>query len=90
MTLTPTMNNFTRDELIDKLNVNECTVVFTKKDGTERTMVCTRSMDMVPEDHKPKSGSSATENLDVVKVYDIESEGWRSFRVDSVFSLVIN
>lgn len=61
-------------------------VVFTKKDGTVRSMRATKNFDHIPEDHHPK-GDNVVENDEVIRVFDLEKVGWRSFRVDSVISL---
>ena len=65
-------------------------VTFTKKDGTERVMECTTAPSLVPqepivEDAAPKREKKANE--DVCPVYDIEAQGWRSFRWDSIKSV---
>ncbi len=61
-------------------------VRFTKRDGTERTMFCTRSMELIPEENHPK-GANITENPDVLRVWSVKDEGWRSFRFDSIMSV---
>ena len=53
-------------------------ITFTKADGTDRNMVCTLnpSEGVVPEikeGHNDSSKSSVT-------VWDLEADGWRSFR----------
>lgn len=63
------------------------TVVFTKKDGTERVMECTTSPKLVPvepvvEGVEPKREKKVNE--DVMPVYDLESKHWKSFRWDSI------
>ena len=74
------------------------TVIFTKKDGTERTMECTTSSKLVPLDLTeeihytnttdpidfPKPKKEKKVNEDVHAVYDLESKAWRSFRWDSI------
>lgn len=69
------------------LRYGPVTVVFTKKDGTERVMECTTSPDLVPaepvvEGAEPKREKKTNE--DVMPVYDLESKHWKSFRWDSV------
>lgn len=62
------------------------TVIFTKKDGTERVMLCTTSPDIVPP-VEIKEGVEKKEkkiNEEVMPVYDIEANAWKSFRWDSV------
>ena len=62
-----------------------CEMTFTKKDGTLREMVCTLSMNHIPEDKKP-SGTSAGSTGSVIAVWDVRKEEWRSFRIDSVIT----
>ena len=62
-------------------------VVFTKKDGTERTMMCTLSESIIPQEHKPKEGSTHKVNDNVLAVFDTEKQGWRSFTIADVKSV---
>mgnify|MGYP003335358621 FL=1 len=74
-----------KHELKEIIQNGVVTVVFTKKDGTERTMKCT----LLPE-YLPQRGqllvesSNRKENTDVLSVWDIDVGDWRSFRLDSV------
>ena len=80
------------------LRVGEVTVTFTKKDGTERVMKCTTSTDLVPQEvHEtntdnpidfPAPKREKKVNEDVCPVYDLESKHWKSFRWDSVKSVL--
>jgi hypothetical protein len=62
-------------------------VVFTKKDGTERTMLCTLSEEVIPQEHKPKEGTAHKVNDTVLAVFDVEKQGWRSFTIADVKSV---
>lgn len=62
------------------------TVVFTKADGSERTMKCTLQESFLPISENKESTKTKSENQDVLSVWDIESQGWRSFRLDSIIS----
>jgi len=64
------------------------TVTFIKKDGSERKMKCTLMADKIPSEKMPK-GSEKSKNDEVLPVFDIESDGWRSFRWDSISSVQI-
>jgi hypothetical protein len=55
-------------------------VTFTKKDGTERVMNCTLLEDYLPE----TTGAGRSAGSDALAVYDVDADGWRSFRWDSV------
>lgn len=76
------------------LKYGPVTVIFTKKDGTERTMLCTTNEDLIPKvvhvtntDNPidfPVEKPARKVNEDLMSVYDLEAAGWRSFRWDSV------
>lgn len=86
-------------KMIDKYALKEdlkngvVTVVFEKKDGTERTMRATLSDLYVPQVLSEYDGQVAKPaarqlNDDVQPVWDIDANGWRSFRYDSVKTLL--
>jgi len=73
------------DTYLNHLREGTCAVTFTKKDGTEREMVCTLNLDSVPSEHHPKSdGNTTSYTNEAVRVFDLEKQAWRSFRLDSV------
>lgn len=61
-------------------------VVFIKKDGSERIMNCTLLEQQISKDQLPKN-TGKKQNDDVIAVFDIDNNGWRSFRFDSVKSI---
>lgn len=75
-----------REWLKGVLRDGEATVVFTKADGTERSMKCTLSESKIPQEFAPK-GSNRAKSDETLAVFDLESQGWRSFRWDSVKSV---
>ena len=76
------------------LESGEVTVIFDKKDGSERTMLCTTNKDIIPKAvHAtntansidfPTGKSNRKVNEDVMPVYDLEAGTWKSFRWDSI------
>lgn len=71
------------EELRKLLTTDIVTVTFTKKDGSKREMICTTIPDYLPE-----TGTVYTKpDPNVVTVWDLEQNGWRSFRFDSVRSI---
>jgi hypothetical protein len=81
-----------KDFLIEQLKSNVVEVDFVKADGTDRTMRCTLKADLVPKvDIKiidtTKPSRKAPEN--VIPVYDLDNEGWRSFRIDSIKTVTV-
>jgi len=82
----------TREEVVEMLRNDVATVTFTKADGTERVMECTLLQEVLSEritgllQGAPDKNTKAP-NPDTIAVYDIPSDGWRSFRLDAVKSI---
>lgn len=75
-----------RASLLADLHTDVVTVTFTKKDGSERVMRCTLQEEFLPaQDVKDiKEGKVRNKSEEVVAVWDLEKESWRSFRLDSI------
>ena len=71
-----------REVLVEGLKRNLMKVVFTKVNGEERIMNCTLHESVLPEQFI--SGIKKKENMDTISVWDIDNDGWRSFRMDSI------
>lgn len=67
---------------IETLRNEICEVVFTKKDGSERNMCCTLHPDVLPVEDQEKEPVHS----DVLTVWDLEADGWRSIRPTSIIS----
>jgi len=79
----------TKEEMVEKLANGTCTVHFTKVNGDERVLIGTRNPDLIPEESLPKSDSNSNpEPENIVRVFDLKNDGWRSFRVDSVTNFI--
>ena len=73
------------DYLKNALHNGVVEVLFVKKDGTERRLVCTLDPDFLPaQTDLEEAVQKKTPNPDVLAVWDIENRGWRSFRYDSI------
>lgn len=72
----------TREDLVDRLKQSVVNVVFTKADGSERTMNCTLKLENIPEDQHPKSVVKS--ESDQIRVFDTDIQEWRSFNFSSV------
>lgn len=75
-----------KEELLQKLQSEVVNLSFEKKDGTLRLMKCTKNLKMIGEEFHPKSEKPAKvdENGNIIEsdllvVFDLEKEGWRSF-----------
>lgn len=84
-----------RETVTRDLQTGIYTVTFVKKDGTTRVMRCTLLAEYLPIGdntylvngelvEKPKRKVPA----DSVSVWDLEKQDWRSFRVDSIVSML--
>ncbi len=71
-------------DLLKSLGEGVQTVTFTKKDGTERVMKCTRNPSFIPSEYHPKTSIETTESEDNIRVFDVEKNGWRSFNFTSL------
>jgi len=85
------MTMFTRDGLIDMLRHNIVTVTFTKVNGDERVMTCTLRSELIPN-APTHNGNLVVERKSTsnnVSVWDVNANGWRSFRVENVKNISI-
>lgn len=80
---------YDRNFMMQELQQRDCRVIFKKTNGEERDMVCTLREDAIPAASKadPLSQKKVRSiNEEVVPVWDVNKQAWRSFRVDSVIS----
>jgi hypothetical protein len=65
-------------------------VIFTKVNGEERNMVCTLKEGVIPKASKDPITQKKIRDLneEVLAVWDVKAEGWRSFRVANVVSFI--
>lgn len=86
---------YQRDTMLKDLRSNVVEVHFTKTNGENRVMRCTLAKHMLPESYQKSLEEQAEEknfhkeNPDVLAVWDLGANGWRSFRIDSVFYAVV-
>jgi hypothetical protein len=71
--------------LLQGLHEGVMTVGFTKVNGERRLMVCTLDDAKIPGSYLPLH-PEYKRSPEVCSVWDLEANGWRSFRWDSVFS----
>jgi hypothetical protein len=77
---------YTKEGLQAMLRSGPHTVTFTKVDGDERVMPCTLVESEIPESAKPKGTAKepTAKQLENLGVWSLESEGWRSFKIENV------
>lgn len=79
---------YTRDELLNALRGKPAPyITFTKVDGEQRRMWCTLNDTYIPDASKPKNEKPLKENDSVIRVFDLDKQEWRSFRVENVTKL---
>lgn len=78
--------DLTYDNIIEQLQTGIVRLSFIKvKDGQVRNMRATLNEDYIPQpDHNPEKRKPLQDKKEVVRVYDLDVEGWRSFRVNSL------
>ena len=85
------LNDIEVEKLKDNLQKGVVEVTFEKNDGSTRVMKCTLSENIIPISTETTKAvvKKKQPNPDVLPVWDIESEGWRSFRWDSIESVKV-
>lgn len=76
-------------DILASLRSNICEVTFTKANGDERTMICTLIPDFLPisETDATQDDGITPRADDLVTVWDIESDGWRSFKPSRITNI---
>ena len=72
----------TQEELNKWLREGVLVVTFNKLNGDERVMTCTKNLESIPEESRPKTDKEPPKGN--VNVWDINAKGWRSFKYDRV------
>ena len=85
--------DFTTDEdraiVLERLrdDIHGVLIVFTKADGTERTIRATLNPRLIPETLQPKKETARSTSTTSQPVFDLELNLWRSFRWDSIIEI---
>lgn len=78
-----------RHEVLRRLLQSDCEVTFTKVDGTLRVMPCTLRSDALPPQSVTESSQrTRSYNPEVISVWCLDKNEWRSFRVMNVTRVV--
>ena len=79
---------YTKESIRSLLKNDVLEVVFIKTDGSVREMRCTLH-EKVVEAYEKKTDKVKPENDSVVSVWDLDNNGWRSFKIDSIQSISV-
>jgi hypothetical protein len=83
------VNSSNANEIREQLNQASHKILrieFTKKNGENRVLIGTKNFDFIPPVNHPKGVMNA-KNDDITRIYDLQNNGWRSVRHDSVISV---
>jgi hypothetical protein len=79
------MSNENREYYVSVLRNGPAQITFTKVNGEIRNMKATLNTNLIPTTQAPANPAEESErSLSVIRVFDLDAQGWRSFRVDSV------
>ena len=81
------MSLYDKYSLKEQLQNGIITVVFEKADGSIRSLQCTLNSEFMPAQLLTEQQDAArirNENADLLAVWDVENNGWRSFNVSKV------
>lgn len=78
-----------KDTLTDYLKSSIVSIKFKKVDGSERTMRCTLQESYI-QPYENKTDRVRSENDNLLSVWDIDKNAWRSFRLDSVTDVYLD
>jgi hypothetical protein len=71
-------------EITHLLYEHDCEVVFTKKDGTERTMPCTLRKEAMPPREATKLHETKLYKPETITVWCLDKNEWRAFKTVNV------
>jgi len=81
-------DELTRQTIIENLSKGICKVIFRKvTDGRFRSMICTLNSEYVPtkfETGIKQVEQSMQDDVDLLPVFDIVKNNWRSFRIATI------
>jgi hypothetical protein len=78
-----------RNWIVSHLHAGPVTVTFNKKDGSERVMTCSLQPELLPPATVNESTTTKKENTNIISVYDLTAQGWRSFIVKNVTNVTL-
>ena len=76
-------DKFVRSELQTQLRDEILEVTFTKVNGDKRVMNCTLMEGILPS-NTTENKTDKKVNEDILSVWDVDANGWRSFRMNAV------
>jgi hypothetical protein len=89
-TISPNFSlNNSKESIATLLRAHDAAITFTKKDGTTRVMKCTlREGVAIPYEKKTDRTREAKD--DILPVWDLEANGWRSVTVSAIQTIELS
>lgn len=77
-----------KDIVLEMLYVGIQQVTFTKKDGTQRTLICTLRPDLLPVREVTETVIPRTPpSTDCISVFETDLQEWRAFNLSNVIAI---
>ncbi len=76
-----------RNRYLRQILKEDYEITFTKVDGTERTMPCTLRAEAMPQREVNEHNKTRLYNPEVISVWCLDKDEWRSFKVMNVTSI---
>jgi WYL_2, Sm-like SH3 beta-barrel fold len=80
---------YTLESLVEALQTNVMTVVFTKVNGEQRIMKCTLIPEKITKPVRTAEDNKVFTNSNNIVVWDLEKNDWRAFKFDRITSVTI-
>lgn len=80
-------SKYDREQLMNELKRSVVEVTFTKVNGEQRIMHATLDPRFLPQNtnyNHLEEQHAKPEHVNIIACWDMQAQGWRSFRVDSV------
>jgi len=81
------LDSHNRNSVLRTLLAEDCEITFTKVDGSTRIMPCTLRTSAMPKFEANEFHKTRPYNPDVLSVWCLDKNEWRSFRVMNVLSI---
>ncbi len=79
---------YTKESITLALRYDIAEITFIKKDGSTRVMNCTLHAETIIP-YESKTGVKKVPNDDVISVWDVDANGWRSIVISTISKFVV-
>lgn len=79
--------NTLAEQLVAKLRKNQVVFKYKKVNGEIREAYGTLNVKIIGEENQPHNNDKYQASDEVIRYYDLNSNGWRSFRIENLISV---